>query len=222
MTMTRTTVGRRKPWTYLTALLASAVLIVGLGAPAALAKGKPGGGPPGVPPGQPFQALQKEIDALAARVTTLEAAAPQPGLMWINPLDLRAATSAVALDATGPGLDVTSAGAGSDVVQVGLQVPLGYAVTGVRVCSVSGTASSYVSSVQLLQYAATPTTPPALLASGAPGAPGASTLTCFDTTPIVGVDPSAGGAMFLSLGITFTAADTVVVRAVGVHLEPVP
>ncbi len=205
-------------------LFVCGLLVVAVGVPSALAapKGKPGITPPGVPPGQPFQALQKEIDQLGARVTGLEAAAPQPGLMWINPLDLRAGTSTLALDATAPGLAVSGAGAGSDVVQVGLQVPLGFAVTGVKVCYVSGTAASFLSSVQLLQYAATPVAPPASLVSQSPAAPLASTLTCLDTTPIAGVDPSAGGAMFLSLGVTFNAAEAIVVRAVGLHLEPTP
>jgi hypothetical protein len=200
------------------------VLAVGVAAPSALAapKGKPGITPPGVPPGQPFQALQRQIDGLDKRVDVLEAAAPQPGLMWINPLDFRAGASTLSLDLAGPGLVVTGAAAGADVVQVGLQVPLGFSVTGAKVCYVSG-ATSYVSSVQLLQYGATPTLPPATLLSSSPAAPTANTLVCVDPTPIAGVDPSAGGAMFLSLGVTFgAAADAITIRAVGLHLEPTP
>src|SRR5262249_16306451 len=128
------TMRNRSSWrAWVTLVLTGVVLITGITVPAAQAdpKGKPGLTPPGVPPGRPFQALQKEIDALSTRVTTLEALAPQSGLMWVNPLDFLAlGSSTLALDPTGPGLDVTGAAAGSDSVQVGLHVPLGFSVTG--------------------------------------------------------------------------------------------
>lgn len=101
-------------------------------------------------------------------------------------------------------------------------MPLGFAVTGAKVCYVSGALASFISSVQLVQYGATPTVPPATLVNQSFAAPLATTLSCLDTTPITGVDPSAGGAMFLSLGITFNAAEAIVIRAVGLHLEPTP
>jgi hypothetical protein len=235
---------RSRGLAWLTFLLAGTVLIAGITVPPlALAdpKGKPGVTPPGVPPGKPFQALQREIDALNTQLTTvtsevttltsevatltsqvaaLEALAPKPGLMWINTLDfLQKGTSTLALDTTGPGLDVTGAAAGSDTVQVGLQVPLGFSVTGARVCYVPGALGSFISSVGLLQYAATPATPPSTVVNTAFAAsPGV--LSCVDTTPAVSVDPSAGGVLYLSLGITFSAAEPVVIRAVGLDLTP--
>ena len=219
-----------------TVALAGVVLIAGIAVLPAQAdpKGKPGVTPPGVPPGKPFQALQSEINGLTTQVNTLttevttltsrvaalEALAPKPGIMWINTLDfLQKGTSALGLDTTGPGLDVKGAGAGSDTVQVGLQVPLGFSVTGARVCYVPGTLGSFISSVALLQYAATPATPPTAVVD-TPFAASPGVLSCVDTTPAVSVDPSAGGALYLSLGITFTAAESVVIRAVGLHLTP--
>jgi len=205
----------------LTFSLVSAVLLAGI-VPSALAdpKGKPGVTPPGVPPGKPFQALQREINALDVRVTALEATAPQAGLMWINPLDFRAAgASTLALDATGPGRAVTGAGAGPDTLQGGLQVPLGFAVTSAKVCYVPGPLGSFISSVQLLQYAALPATPPGTAVDTAfVSSPGA--LSCVDTTPAVSVDPSAGGALYLSLGVSFSGAEAIVIRAVGLELAP--
>jgi hypothetical protein len=192
-----------------------AVLVIGAAVPFAFAapKGKPGVTPPGVPPGQPFQALQKQIDALAVRVKALEDAAPQPGLMWINPLDFVAVAGAPAILAVaGPGLQVT--GAIGDVVQVGLQVPLGFAVTGARLCYNSALASSV--NVQLLQDTDPPGVSAGLLGSSSSAT--APPVVCVDTTLTSSVDPSAGGAM--SLWLTFTAADTIVIRSVGLSLTP--
>jgi hypothetical protein len=199
-----------------------AVLVLGAAIPSAVAapKGKPPTTPPGVPPGQPFQALQKQIDALSIRVKALEDAAPQPGTMWINPLEFRAGGSTLGLDVAGPGLSVTAGAGGVYVAQVGVQVPLGFSITGATVCYVPG-ASSSLSSIQILQYGATPALPPSTVLNEVPtGAPAAGAVGCVSTTTAISVDPSAGGAVFLSPGLTFTAADTIVIRSVGLNLTP--
>jgi hypothetical protein len=203
---------------------AAAALVVGALASLAHAapKGKPPVTPPGVPPGQPFQALQKQIDALDGRLDALEAAAPQPGTMWINLLDLKAGAAASSLDAMAAGLVLTAAAAGSDVAQAGLQVPLGFAVTGVTVCYVSGAAGSFIDTVQLLELAVPPAVPPVttVLASSAPAPPPVGSSDCVDAETAAAVDPSAGGPVFLSLGLTYTAAEAVTLWAIGVQLQP--
>jgi hypothetical protein len=199
-----------------------AVIVVGAGLPSAFAapKGKPPTTPPGVPPGQPFQALQKQIDTLGAAVTdldarvdALEAAAPTAGLMWINHLAFVAVAGPPTLSiVAGPGLQVTAA-AVNDAVQVGLQVPLGFAVKGAKVCYTATAAFN----VQVLQDPVPPTSAALPLVTSLPGSSGP--VVCVDTSLALPVDPSGGGAM--SLGITLpTVASTVVIRAVGLYLEP--
>jgi hypothetical protein len=217
---------KRSRWQQsVTAVVATAVLIVGVAVPLAHAapKGKPPLTPPGVPPGQPFQALQRQIDALDVRVDALEAAAPQAGIMWINQLDLKAGTATLSLDPLAAGLVITGAGAGVDLAQVGLQVPLGYSLAGVTVCYVSGAAGSFINAVQLFELTVPPAVPPTttLVASSAPAPPLAASASCVDAEAAAPVDPSADGPVFLSLGITFNEAEAVVIRAIGLHLEPV-
>ncbi len=213
---------------WISTVCACAVLVAGAAFPASAApKGKPGVTPPGVPPGQPFQALQKQIDALAGRVKALEAAAPKAGVMWIDPLSLSlpgTSLGTTSLDpvATGAqqGLAITGAAVGTDVVQVGLQVPLGFAVTGVTVCYLSGANGSSVNNAQLVQFAVPPALPPAVPLTQALAAPGTNVTSCVETTTAVSVDPSAGGPVYLSLGLNFTAIETIVIRGVGLQLEP--
>src|SRR5215831_3442941 len=202
---------RRSTPALLLAALLAAVVVTAAAVPSALAapKGKPGVTPPGVPPGQPFQA-------------------PQPGLMWINPLELTlgfSSTSTAVLDLVGSGtqqgLVVTSTGLTADVLQTGLQVPLGFAITGVRVCYASGATGSFVNAAQLVEFTVPPTLPGATPLNDVLSSPGNATTTCADTTSAVSVDPSAGGPVYLSLGLTFTANEALVIRGVGLHLSPV-
>jgi len=221
---------RRSTPALLLAALLAAVVVTAAAVPSALAapKGKPGVTPPGVPPGQPFQTLQKEIDGLTTQVQALQATAPQPGLMWINPLELTlgfSSTSTAVLDLVGSGtqqgLVVSSTGLTADVLQTGLQVPLGFAITGVRVCYASGATGSFVNAAQLVEFTVPPTLPGATPLNDVLSSPGNATITCVDTTSAVSVDPSAGGPVYLSLGLTFTANEALVIRGVGLHLSPV-
>jgi hypothetical protein len=201
-------------WASVTSTFVGAVLLAGIVVPSALAKPKD----KGVPPGVPFQALQRQIDALDARVDALESLA---GLMWINTLDVRAGTSTLALDPAGPGLLVT--GVADDVLQVGLQVPLGFVIAEVKVCYVAGASGAFINGVSLSQYAVPPTVPPTVLNAPfvPPGPPAAGTLTCIDATPAGPVDPSSG-PVYLSLSIDFPAADAIAIRGIGLQLEPAP
>jgi hypothetical protein len=222
----------RQSWrAFVTAVVVGSALVAGTAVPAAFAAKPPKGDKP-VPPGQPFQALLKLIEALGARVDALEAAAPQEGLLWINPLALQTPLSGgvpgiatASFEAIGPagsaGLVLTASGAGSDVVQAGVQVPLGFVITGVRVCYVPGPALSFVSGVQLFQFAAVPTVPPAQPLNDLLAAPGSTAVLCVDSATVVSVDPSAGGPVYLSLPVTFNGAEAVIIRGVGLHLSPV-
>jgi hypothetical protein len=106
-------------------------------------------------------------------------------------------------------------------VQAGLQVPPGFAVTGVKVCFLPGPAGSRVSGAQLFQFAVPPLVPPVTALDEAFAAPASSASTCIESTGTVSVDPSAGGPLYVSLGLTFTAGESVVIRGVGLHVQPV-
>jgi hypothetical protein len=210
--------GRPRWFAVLASSLAVLVLALGMAVPEALAKKNPPKNTQ-LPNGRPFQLIQQMIDALDARLDALESAAPEAGLLWINPLDLRGGPGvALSLEsAVSPGLVV--AGAAPDVVQAGLQVPPGFAVTGVKVCYVPGVSGSHVSSVQLLQYDVPPTVPTVVL-NDPFVAPASTDPLCVDTSTVVSVDPSAGGPLFLSLGLSLSALDSISIRGIGLQIEP--
>jgi hypothetical protein len=222
----------RQSWqAFVTALVVGSALVAGAAVPAAFGAKPPKGDKP-VPPGQPFQALQKQIDALGVRVDALEAAGPQEGLLWINPLALQtplsgglpgiATASFETIGAAGSaGLVLTATGAGNAVVQAGVQVPLGFVITGVRVCYVPGPTLSFVSGAQLFQFAVPPVVPPAQPLNDLLPAPVSTAALCVDSGTVVSVDPSAGGPVYVSLPLTFTAAEAVIIRGVGLHLSPI-
>src|SRR5262249_39095874 len=150
---------------------------------------------------------------LDARIDALEAAAPQAGTLWINPLALTATTGSVVLGpglAASPGLVVTAAGAAGDDLQAGLQVPLGFAITGTMVCYAPGGAGGFVSSVALTKN--NPTQPFASSNLPTAAAFGVAPLspTCVSMTLDTPYDPSdlvAGGPAYLAIGVSFSAAD---------------
>jgi hypothetical protein len=213
---------KRQSWPALvTALVVGSALVAGTAA-----AGPPGGVPPGkgpkpVPPGVPFQTLLKLIEGIA----------PQPGLLWIDALALQVpppggtagATAAVQEVGLSGGLVVTPAVAGSAVVQAGVQVPLRFAITGVTVCYVP-TAASFVSGIQLFQFAVPPPGMTQPL-NDALAAPGGTDPVCVDSTTAVSVDPSAGGPVYVSLPLALGAggaADALVIFGVGLHISPIP
>jgi hypothetical protein len=151
-------------------------------------------------------------------------------LMWVNHLDLlpgdpSVKTSFTYLQSLGSvnGLDISSTTtgdigipAGNKVVAMGLQVPPGYSITGVRVCYQSSSSSSYITQIRLAQLQDPPSTASVILDDGTDHTnPGPI---CVDSTATL-VDPN-NGEVRLSLRLNFgNTADTIVVRAVGLHLK---
>jgi hypothetical protein len=209
---------------FLASSLAVTVCILGAAVPAALAK-KPN--PPNntqLPNGRPFQLIQGMIDGLDARVDALEAAAAKGGTMWINPFDFTAGT--VGLEAAGaatPGLIVSALGVAVDTLQAGLQVPLGFAITGATVCYAPGAAGGFVSSVSIAKNSLTPpfgsSALPTAAAPSAPSGPICESMTL--DTPYDPSDGVTGGPAYLAIGVSFSAADSLTIRGIAVLLEPV-
>lgn len=158
-------------------------------------------------------------------------------VMWINHLDFvpgdpSVTTSFNAVNSgVGGGLSgliinstttgETAGGGGNKVVEQGLQVPPGYLVTGVRVCYELTNPGSFISQIRIAQVQ----DPPAMalvqlddgtdLVSQGP--------VCVDSAmPLNPIDPALG-ALRLNLRVNFgNTLDTIVVRAVGLHLQADP
>ncbi|MGH7535893.1 MAG: hypothetical protein ACREMG_09930 [Gemmatimonadales bacterium] len=215
----------RSSWlTFLASSVACAGLVLGTAVPAALAK-KPD--PPNntqLPNGRPFQLIQQMIDALDARIDALEAAAPQPGTMWINPLDFIGTTvDLTAAPAATPGLVVTAAGVAADTLQAGLQIPLGFGVSYVTVCYVGGAGGGFVNSLAITQNDVVTPFSSAAVAIAVLAAPGAGVQSCVQTTALVPpADPATGGPLYVAIGVRFSGADMLIIRGIGVQLTPLP
>ena len=213
----------RSNWlTVVASTLATAVLVVGVGVPAALAKNNKPPKKTELPNGQPFKLIQQMIDGLDARVDALEAAAPAAGTLWINPFDLIATTGPVVLTAAPsgtPGLVVAAAGA--DTLQVGAQVPPGFGVTGAIVCYIAGLGGGSVSSLALAQNDIEPPFGSVVLVNTAPPAPGAGTESCVQTAALdTPADPSADGPLYVAVG--FSGPGSITIRGIGLLLSPLP
>lgn len=176
----------------------------------------------------------------ASLVFLLPACAPAPGptplppaggVMWINPLallpgDPSVTTSFNAINSgVGTGLSglvirssttgEEAAGGGNKVVHMGLQVPPGYRIRGVRVCYELSNARSFISQIRLSQLNEPPATAGVILDDGTDRtSPGP---VCVDSAP-TDVDPAAG-AVELDLRVNFgNTSDLIVVRGVGLRL----
>jgi hypothetical protein len=206
-------------------------------------QGNPNGDPPGLPSGQPFQLLQNEINdllnqinALNAQVAALQAAASAPALVWINHLALvsgdttdlttsfRSTSSGVGGGLAGLVIQSATTGStfpdgGNKVVWRALEAPPRFLIKGVRVCYELTSSSSFITQIRLAQVQDPPSTALVLLDDGTP-------LTnvgpvCVDSAP-TSVDPSLGSVL-LDLRVDIgNPADKIVVRALGLHLEPAP
>ena len=155
-------------------------------------------------------------------------------IMWINHFDLlpgdpsvktsfNAVSSGVGGGLTGLVIESTTTGenaqgGGNKVVHMGLQVPPGYSIQGVRVCYELSNKRSFISQIRLAQVQTPPQSALVLLDDGTDQTnPGP---TCVDSTA-TSVDPSAGEVL-LSLRVNFgNTSDKIVVRALGLHLSPV-
>jgi len=225
-------------------MLVGGVLVIGLAVLSAVAE------PHGVPPGQPFQALQKQINALAARVAALtaadsaldariaalEAAAREPALVWINHVALLSGDTTVvttSFNSTSSGVGGGLAGlvihstttgdrdsfGGNKVVWRALEVPPHFLIKSVRVCYELSSAGSFISQIRLARVQDPPKSALVLLDD-------ATHLTnpgpvCVDSAS-TSVDPSLG-AVLLDLRVNFgNTADTIVIRGLGLHLQPAP
>jgi hypothetical protein len=187
-------------------------------------------------PGNPIAALKAQLDALAARVAELEAAAtPVPALMWVNHFDLlpgdsdvltsfNAITSGVGGGLTGLVIQSTTTGensalGGNKVVHMGVQVPPSFTITGVRVCYELSNARSFISQVRLAQVQDPPSV--ALVLLDDPTDLTNAGPVCVESAP-TSVDPSLGSVL-LSLRVNFgDTSDRIVVRGLGLHLTPTP
>ena len=160
--------------------------------------------------------------------------ANQKAIMWVNHFDLlpgdpsvktsfNAINSGVGGGLTGLVIESTTTGenaqgGGNKVVHMGLQVPPGYSIQGVRVCYELTNRRSFISQIRLAQVQNPPQSAVVLLDDGTDQTnPGPI---CVDSTA-TSVDPAAGEVL-LSLRVNFgNTADKIAVRALGLHLSPV-
>lgn len=155
-------------------------------------------------------------------------------IMWINHFDLlpgdpsvktsfNAVSSGVGGGLTALVIESTTTGenaqgGGNKVVHMGLQVPPGYSINGVRVCYELSNKRSFISQIRLAQVKTPPQTAVVLLDDGTDQTnPGPI---CVDSAA-TSVDPSVGEVL-LSLRVNFgNTSDKIAVRALGLHLSPV-
>ena len=160
--------------------------------------------------------------------------APRRRVMWINHFDLlpgdptvttsfNAISSGVGGGLTGLVIQSTTTGenaqnGGNKVVHMGLQVPPGYLIRGVRVCYELSNKRSHISQIRLAQVQNPPS-------SAAVQLDDATDLTnpgpvCVDSAT-TSVNPALGEVL-ISLRVNFgNTADRIVVRALGLHLSAV-
>ena len=156
----------------------------------------------------------------------------KPTVMWINHFDLlpgdpsvtttfNAVTSGVGGGLTGLVIHSSTTGeiaqgGGNKVVHMGLQVPPGFLIKGVRVCYELSNKRSFISQIRLAQVKTPPQSATVLLDDGTDQTnPGP---VCVDSAA-TSIDPGAGEVL-LSLRVNFgNTADRIVVRALGLLLS---
>ena len=158
----------------------------------------------------------------------------QKTIMWINHFDLLPGDSSVTTSfnavSSGVGGGLTglvihssttgenAQGGGNKNVHMGLQVPPGYLIKGVRVCYELSNRRSFISQIRLAQVQTPPQSAIVQLDDGTDQTnPGPICIDSATTT----VDPALGEVL-LSLRVNFgNTSDKIVVRALGLHLSPV-
>ena len=156
---------------------------------------------------------------------------PRKTIMWVNHFDLlpgdpsvtttfNAINSGVGGGLTGLVIQSSTTGenaqgGGNKVVHMGLQVPPGYSIRGVRVCYELTNKRSFISQIRLAQVQTPPQSALVLLDDGTDQTnPGPI---CVDSAA-TNIDPTAGEVL-LSLRVNFgNTADKICVRALGLHL----
>ena len=156
---------------------------------------------------------------------------PRKMTMWVNHFDLlpgdpSVTTSFNAINSgVGGGLTAlviqssttgeNGQGGGNKVVHMGLQVPPGYVIRGVRVCYELTNKRSFISQIRLSQIQSPPQSAIVLLDDGNDQTnPGPI---CVDSAS-TNINPEAGEVL-LDLRVNFgNTADKIAIRAVGLHL----
>lgn len=172
---------------------------------------------------------------MATKTVTKKSKAIRPSkkpIMWINHFDLlpgdssvtttfNAISSGVGGGLTGLVIQSTTtgenaAGGGNKVVHMGLQVPPGYSIQGVRVCYELSNKRSFISQIRLAQVQTPPQSAIVRLDDATDQTnPGPI---CVDSAATA-VDPTLGEVL-LSLRVNFgNTSDKIVVRALGLHLS---
>lgn len=154
--------------------------------------------------------------------------------MWVNHFDLLPGDSSVTTSfkavSSGVGSGLTglvirsstigqnAQGGGNKVVHMGLQVPPGYSIRGVRVCYELSNKRSFISQIRLAQVQTPPQS--AIVKLDDPTDQTNPGPICIDSAETT-VDPTLGEVL-LSLRVNFgNTSDKIVVRALGLHLSPV-
>ena len=167
-----------------------------------------------------------ELDSLSTHVQALEAAAPQPELLWIDHLGffVDAASGLSASFVANPlggwsGLVIRAVRAVADqIIVTGLQVPPGYNVTKVRICYQLSGAASFITHIKITQL----TSPSSGIEVLTDLNDNSSTIPiCADSIAAAAPIIPSNGPLRLNLGATIAnPADLIVIRAVGLYLEP--
>lgn len=180
--------------------------------------------------------IQTEVNTLQTEVAALKAAASAPALVWINHTALLPGDKTVvstSFNSTSSGVGGGLAGLviqsstkgdtdsfnGNKVVWRALDAPPRFLITGVRVCYELSSSGSFISQIRLAQVQNPPSNALVILDDATP-------LTnqgpvCVDSAS-TSVDPSLGSVL-LDLRVNFgNAADKIVIRGLGLHLQPAP
>ncbi len=180
--------------------------------------------------------IQTEVNTLQTEVAALKAAASAPALVWINHTALLPGDKTVvstSFNSTSSGVGGGLAGLviqssttgdtdsfnGNKVVWRALEAPPRFLITGVRVCYELSSSGSFISQIRLAQVQDPPSKALVILDD-------ATHLTnqgpvCVDSAS-TSVDPSLGSVL-LDLRVNFgNTADKIVIRGLGLHLQPAP
>jgi hypothetical protein len=184
----------------------------------------------------PTKKASKSTKKTAKAATKASKATPLPRtkIMWVNHFDLlpgdssvttsfNAVSSGVGGGLTGLVIQSSTTGenapsGGNKVVHMGLQVPPGYLIKGVRVCYELSNRRSFITQIRLAQVQNPPSSAIVKLDDGTnqinPGP------ICIDSGTTL-VDPSLGEVL-ISLRVNFgNTSDKIVVRALGLRLSTV-
>lgn len=176
------------------------------------------------------KSAQKSSKA-SAKANEAVATNPQKKVMWINHFALLPGDPSVttSYNAVSSGLGLTglvihssttgenAQGGGNKVVHMGLQVPPGYLIKGVRVCYQLSNKRSFISQIRLAQIQNPPASAIVMLDDGTDQTnPGPICVDSATTT----IDPGKGEVL-ISLRVNFgNTSDIIVVRALALNLSP--